>query len=117
MLINRRTLQLESNLAQLGEDEAERIEAERITLFQQDETFSQQDENKRIRLFQRFAQARVDEETALETKAHDYEYNQFFAWKNQAVSTHYTTVRKTTYPMLLIDTIPTLPNYLNPTQP
>ena len=67
-MINRLNLQRESNLAQFREDEAKRIEAERIVLFQQDKTLSQQDENKSIRLSQQLAQAQADEETALETK-------------------------------------------------
>ena len=54
-LINCQTLQRESNLAQFRADETERIEAERIAFFQQDETLSQQYENKRIRRSQRFA--------------------------------------------------------------
>jgi len=64
---------------------------QRITLFQQEE-------NKHIQLSQQLAQARTDEETALETKAHDSEYKQFLEWKAREASSHYTTVRETTHP-------------------
>ena len=64
-MINHQNLQRESNLAQFKE-----VEVTNIAL-------SQQDETKRIQLSQQLAQARADKETAVETKFHDSEYNQF----------------------------------------
>jgi len=61
-------------------------------------TLFQQEENKHIQLSQQLAQARTDEETALETKALDFEYKQFLEWKAREAPSHYTTVRETTHP-------------------
>mmetsp|Transcript_55302 Transcript_55302/g.61697 ORF Transcript_55302/g.61697 Transcript_55302/m.61697 type:complete len:404 (+) Transcript_55302:109-1320(+) len=44
------------------------------------------------------ASENADEETDLETKAHDSEYNQLHAWKTREASSHYTTVKETTHP-------------------